>query len=59
MSRSRTVKFYATDPKTLDLADEHGCLDEDVDTGESIVCATCAYPDATPPRDPSTGLLTL
>ena len=34
---------YAWDADTLARADEHGCLDEDVVTGDPVVCAGCAH----------------
>ena len=45
-----TGPFYAYDESTLDRAEAHGCLDEDVETGDPIVCALCAYPAGEPPR---------
>lgn len=35
--------FYAWLPHILDRAAEHGCLDEDVETGDPIVCEDCSY----------------
>jgi len=34
-------RFLAWDPPTLDLAAEHGCLDESIETGDPLVCARC------------------
>jgi hypothetical protein len=39
-----TGPFYAWHPPILERAAEHGCLDEDVETGDPIVCAECATP---------------
>lgn len=36
--------YYAYDQPTLDRADLHGCLDEDVNTGDPLVCRECAFP---------------
>lgn len=33
--------FYAWHPPALDLAAEHGCLDEDIETGDSLACGAC------------------
>lgn len=38
--------FYAYDAQTLDRAEEHGCLDEDVNTGDWTVCSQCINPTA-------------
>lgn len=43
-----TGPFYTYDRPTLDRADQHGCLDEDVETGDPIVCAECVNP---PPEE--------
>lgn len=40
--------FYAYDSPTIELADPHGCLDEDVETGALIVCVGCALRPASP-----------
>lgn len=34
--------FYAYDAPTLERADAHGCLGEDVATGDPIVCGECS-----------------
>ncbi|KQP63044.1 hypothetical protein ASF47_18710 [Nocardioides sp. Leaf285] len=39
--------FYAFDNPTIERADLHGCLDEDVETGAPIVCVSCASRTAT------------
>lgn len=36
--------YYAYDQPTLDRAELHGCLDEDVNTGDPLVCRECAFP---------------
>ena len=36
--------YYAYDELTLTRADLHGCLDEDVNTGDPLVCRACAFP---------------
>jgi hypothetical protein len=36
--------YYAYDEPTLGRAAEHGCLDEDVNTGDPLVCRECAFP---------------
>lgn len=38
--------YYAYDEPTLTRADLHGCLDEDVNTGDPLVCRECAFPPA-------------
>lgn len=43
--------YYAYDGPTLDRADAHGCLDEDVNTGDPLVCRECAYPARVIPPD--------
>lgn len=38
-----SARYYTVwDEPTLALAAEHGCLDEDVHTGDPVVCADCA-----------------
>lgn len=48
--------YYAYDEPTLARAALHGCLDEDVNTGDPLVCRGCAYPpgewDDPDPDDP-------
>ena len=44
--------YYAFDQPTLERAAEHGCLDEDVNTGNPLVCRACAFPPITHPTDP-------
>jgi hypothetical protein len=36
--------YYAHDQPTLDRAALHGCLDEDTNTGDPLVCRECAFP---------------
>lgn len=40
--------FYAYDHPTIERADLHGCLDEDVETGAPIVCAACSTSPGAP-----------
>jgi hypothetical protein len=42
------AEYYAYDETTLARAEVHGCLDEDVSTGDPVVCRECAYPDEVP-----------
>jgi len=35
-------RFYAWHPPILERAAEHGCLDEDVNTGDPVVCSECS-----------------
>lgn len=40
-------RYLAWDSITLNRAAEHGCLDENVETGDPTACASCvAYPPA-------------
>ena len=39
------TRYPAWDTPTLDRAAEHGCLDEDVATGDPTVCLTCMLDD--------------
>lgn len=41
-----TGPFYVYDTPTIERAMEHGCLDEDVETGDPIACATCVFSPA-------------
>jgi len=34
-------RYLAWDSATLDRAAEHGCLDENIETGDPTVCAGC------------------
>jgi hypothetical protein len=40
--------YYAYDQPTLDRAALHGCLDEDVNTGDPLVCRECRFPPGEP-----------
>lgn len=39
-----TGPFYVYDDATITRAAAHGCLDEDVETGDPIACAACVIP---------------
>ena len=38
---SEPERFLAWDAPTLERAAEHGCLDENVETGDPVVCGAC------------------
>ena len=39
-----TGPFYVYDNPAIERAVLHGCLDEDVETGDSIACRECVIP---------------
>lgn len=41
--------YYAYDLPTLERAADHNCLDEDVNTGDPLVCRECAFPPEVSP----------
>ena len=50
VERGAGRRLYAWLPPILNRAAQHGCLDEDVETGDPVVCEDCYVtpPEATP-----------
>ena len=41
-------RYLAWEPTILNRAAEHGCLGEDVETGDPVVCGACCAPTRLP-----------